>query len=417
MFFMPPGSAKTTYLKLFAAWIIQYWNGARVLGASHTSNLAEDISGGLGFSIQTIIRENQDILGYHLLNEARELWYTSNRGSYRAAGVGVAIPGYRSDISIIDDPVKGRKEADSETGRKIVWEWYNGSLERRRTPNSPVVITHTRWHEDDLAGRLIDSEKDQWRIISLPAEAEEDDLLGRQPGEFLWEDDDYGYASDLRRTKEELQRRGATREWQAQFQQRPRPYEGAIFKVGLIRILPTAPAGGIVCRAWDLASTELRQDRRDPDWTRGVKLRHLPDGRYIVEDVRSLRAGPDEVKATVINTARQDGRACRVGLWQDPGQAGKAQALDYTKSLAGYTVDSQPVTGDKETYASPVVSQCNVGNLYIVDGGWNREFLDELAGFPFASHDDIVDALSRAFEVAGLNVNTGWNITGSVMRG
>ncbi len=123
----------------------------------------------------------------------------------------------------------------------------------------------------------------------------------------------------------------------------------------------------------------------------------------MVLDVVRLRGGPDEVEAAIVNTAKQDGRGVRVALPQDPGQAGKSQVLYLTRKLAGFMIDSSPESGDKATRAAPVASQVNVGNFAIVRGAWNRPFLDELGGFPSATKDDQVDALSRAFMVVGMN--------------
>jgi predicted phage terminase large subunit-like protein len=114
-----------------------------------------------------------------------------------------------------------------------------------------------------------------------------------------------------------------------------------------------------------------------------------------------LRGGPDEVEKAVLATASQDGRQVRVGLPQDPGQAGKAQIAYLTRKLAGYTVESSPETGDKATRASPVASQVNVGNISMLRGSWNLAFISELGDFPSGTKDDQVDALSRAFGMLG----------------
>lgn len=397
MIFAPPGSAKSTYVTLLTApHLFARFPGCQVLGASHTSDLAEDFSG----KIHGYIRENGEILGYGLASEAKGRWYTTNGGSYLAAGVGGAIPGFRADFAIIDDPIKGRKSADSEPDRKTAWDWFNGDLERRLTPGAVIVLMHTRWHESDLAGQLLAAQPERWYVVNLPAEAEENDILGRQPGEWLWSDDQYGYGNELRTIKADLEAKGATREWASQYQQRPRPLEGSIFKIGQISVLPAAPPGRNIARGWDLAAT-ASSGARDPDWTVGVKLLRADDGRFVVLDVRRLRGGPDEVQREIVNTASQE-RGVRIGLPQDPGQAGKAQVLYLGQKLAGHIVDSQPVTGDKATRAMPVASQANIGNLYLVEAPWNRAFLDELGAFPSGSHDDQVDALAEAFRLVGL---------------
>jgi len=185
------------------------------------------------------------------------------------------------------------------------------------------------------------------------------------------------------------------------YQQGPAPLEGSLFKIGKIDTLEAEPAGKNIVRAWDLAATK-ESGTRDPDWTVGVKLLRTEDGRFICLDVVRFRGGPDEVEAYIVNTAKQDGAGVRIGLPQDPGQAGKQQVLYLTRKLAGFRVDSSPETGDKATRASPMASQVNVGNFAIVKAAWNRPFLDELASFPSGTKDDQVDALSRAFSMIGL---------------
>jgi len=322
---------------------------------------------------------------------------------FRSAGVDRAIPGFRARYAIIDDPIKSRAAANSETEREHVWRWYFGDLERRLIPEAGIVLMHQRWHDDDLAGRLLSVEADRWRVLSLPAEAEENDPLGRAPGEWLWCDDDYGYGAQLPEIKRRLEDAGAASEWWSQYQQRPRRPGGAVFKVAQIPIVDAAPAGGQFVRGWDLAATAEAAGSRDPDWTRGVLLQRTEDARYIVHDVVSVRGGPDEVEHAITSTAARDraayGLTVKIGLPQDPGQAGKTQVLYLTRRLARYIVVSSLETGDKATRAEPVASQCNVGNLALIEGAWNRPFLDELAGFPSAAHDDQVDALSRAFSV------------------
>lgn len=391
----PPGSAKSTFVsQLFPAWLFAYKPGSPIIGASHTGELAEDFS----LRIHRFVRENERELGYALASENRGSWHTSNGGSYVAVGVGAAVTGRRAALGIIDDPVKGRQAADSEASRKHVWDWYLGDFERRLTPEAPIVLVLTRWHEQDLAGLLLETQAERWDVLNLPAEAEENDPLGRAPGEWLWSDDDYGYGASLPQIKADLEAAGASREWVSQYQGHPRPAEGAIFKIDRIGVLSAVPAGGRTVRAYDLAATTA-SGARDPDWTRGVKLTLLPNKRLVVENVAGARGGPDEIERLIVNTAGQDGKKVRVGLPQDPGQAGKVQVAYLTKLLHGYRVESSPESGKKETRAGPIASQVNVGNVDIVEGPWNRAFLDELAAFPSGAHDDQIDALSRAYSM------------------
>lgn len=285
-------------------------------------------------------------------------------------------------------------------GREIV---YDVQVDGAECFFADGLVSHnTRWHEDDLGGRIIQQQGDLWRVLKLPAIATDNDPMGRAPGEWLWGDDDYGYSSELKKVYAEYEANGAMRDWSALFQQEPRPGEGALFKTSQIGVLDAEPAGKNVVRAWDLAATE-QVGTRDPDYTAGVKMMRTDEGRFVVLDVVRLRGGPDDVERAIVNTAAQDGIGVRVGLPQDPGQAGKQQVLYLTRKLAGYRVESSPESGDKATRAAPVASQVNVGNVSIVRAKWNASFLDELAGFPSAAKDDQVDALSRAFSMVGLN--------------
>jgi phage terminase large subunit-like protein len=128
------------------------------------------------------------------------------------------------------------------------------------------------------------------------------------------------------------------REWFALYQQRPHPIEGSIFQVSQIGVISASPAGGMLCRGWDLAATK-EGGGRDPSWTRGVLLQRAPDGRFVVRDVASVRGGPDEVERAIKNTAQQDGHRVKISLPQDPGQAGKSQVLYYTRALSGWLLE------------------------------------------------------------------------------
>ena len=388
---MPPGAAKSTYGSvLLPGYFFMKRPGAMMIAASHTASLAELFSR----RVMATIRDQTMVLGYRLKTEAAAGWLTTNGCEYLAAGVRGPIMGRRADLAVIDDPVKSAEEADSQTIRTKVWDWYWFDLLTRLKPGGRVVLIMTRWHEDDLAGRLLASECG-WKVLRIPAEAEANDPIGRAPGQFLWDDqENFDYAGDLRRKKAAYAAAGQTQVWHALFQGAPRAPEGNIFKIGAITTIEARPAGFKWVRAWDLAATA-----KGGDYTVGALLGRGADGRFCIGDIVRLQGAPEEVERVLVATAARDRAelgALTISLPQDPGQAGKTQVAYLTRLLAGQHVTSSPETGDKTQRALPLASQVNAGNVSMLAAPWNRVLLDELGGFPAAKHDDSVDALSRA---------------------
>jgi len=327
---MPPGSAKSTYASvLFPAWFMAAHPGEPVIGASHTATLAELFSR----RVQAQVREFNEALGYGLRTESAERWEATNGSEYRSAGVSGPITGSRALLAVIDDPVKSRADADSITMRDRAWHWFNSDLITRLKPNARIVLIQTRWHEDDLAGRILAVEGERWRVLSLPALAEPGDALGRAEGVPLWGDDQYGYGRELFDKRDGYERAGMMRDWWSLYQQSPRNPEGSLFRIGQIPALEAVPVGGRDVRAWDLAATA-----QGGDYTVGVRMRKTDEGRFIVVDVVRIQGAPEAVEAAIVNTASQDGRGVLVSIPQDPGAAGVSVVEYLTRKLAGYRV-------------------------------------------------------------------------------
>ena len=252
----------------------------------------------------------------------------------------------------------------------------------------------TRWHEDDIGGRLELLDHSEWRVLRLAGFAEHDDPAGRRPGAPIWPE--WEDVSGLLRKRTSV----GNQFWLSMYQQSPGATENSLFLCDRFDILTDPPeiGSGRVVRAWDLASTAATGGT-DPDWTVGLKLLAAPTGRYIVLDVVRLRGSPHEVVETIMSTARQDGRSVPIGLPEDPGQAGKTQVAYFVGLLAGYYVSSSRETGSKITRAMPVASQVEARNVALLQSKWNYVFVDELRDFPNGRKDDQVDALSRAFSM------------------
>jgi len=176
-----------------------------------------------------------------------------------------------------------------------------------------------------------------------------------------------------------------------------RPAAGLYFRRAWVEVVDALPAGLDLVRYWDLAATE-KTDANDPDHTVGVKLGRDPKtGILYVAHGISMRVSPLKVEQAILNTASADGVAVRIGLPQDPGQAGKAQAQYLVRQLAGFSASTRPERGDKITRFGPFSAQCEAGNVKFLRGPWNEEFFCALEGFPDAVHDDHADGCSGAF--------------------
>jgi predicted phage terminase large subunit-like protein len=177
-----------------------------------------------------------------------------------------------------------------------------------------------------------------------------------------------------------------------------RAVAGSYFKREWFGIVDKAPADAVRrVRFWDRGATERRAGT-DPDATAGLLLSKDRQGVYYIEDVRKVFASPFAVEKLMCQCAESDGRNTTVSYHQDPGSAGVAEAQAAARALDGFNVRFKTATGDKETRAKPVSAQAEAGNVKIVRGLWNQDFLRELENFPQGNHDDQVDALSGAYE-------------------
>ncbi|MDI2091671.1 phage terminase large subunit [Commensalibacter oyaizuii] len=401
MVFMPPRHGKSELTsKRFPAWFLGRNPSKQLIMASYSAKLSDSF----GRDVRNIVASRlfQNIFPNVTLSadsKAKDLWETNYQGVFLSSGIGGSITGYGGHLAIIDDPVKDRHDAESETVRDNVWNWYKSVLRTRIMPKGAIILVLTRWHVDDLAGRLLQEMQNGsgeiWDVLNLSARAKENDPLGRDVGDPLWPE---AFGND---ELTQIESAVGARDWAALYQGDPVLSMGSVFKVAQIPIIDAASKAAQIVRRWDFAATVATKGY-DPDWTVGVKMQRNEDGGYTILDVVRFRGRPDEVEKTVLAIASQDGEGVKVILSQDPGQAGVAQVQYYTKLLAGYKVAAVRETGSKVIRADPLVAQVNVGNVALVRAPWNRAFLDELMSFPDGTHDDQVDAAAGAFEYVAI---------------
>ncbi len=389
MIFMPPGSAKSTYASdLFPAWYLAQGEGRNIITASNTADLAKSFSR----RVRGRVRNHGRLLGYGLVREAEELWDTDNGGQYRAAGAGGTITGLRADLAVIDDPIKGREEADSQTRRDKVWSWYQDDLQTRLKPGAAIVLVQTRWHEDDLAGRLLEHEGASWRTLVVPMVAESpDDPLGRKPGEYLWSDDAYGYAADIR----DRQPRILARTWSALYQQRPAPETGDYFRREWLRPVPTLPPRNTL-RIYGASDYAVTSD--GGDFTVHVVVGMDPDGRLWLLDLWRGQTSSDVWVESFCDLVKQ---WRPIGWAEETGQikAGVGPWLDRRmRERQAFVARRQfPTRGDKAVRAQSIRGRMALDGLHIpASAPWRADLEAEMMGFPAGKHDDQVDALGLA---------------------
>lgn len=386
--FMPPGSAKSTYASiLFAPWYLSHHPDHAIIAASHTAELAEK----WGRKVRNLIGEHSRSLGLGLASDsvAAGRWETDKGGEYFAAGVGGSITGRRADLVLIDDPVRSREDAASELIRDKTWDWYKSDLYTRLKPGARIVLIQTRWHEDDLAGRILAdmaSGGDRWDVLSLPALAEHGDALGRDAGEPLWPE--WESLDELERKRRAV----GPREWSALYQQRPAPEEGDYFKAEWLKSYDKLPHRDTL-RVYGASDYAVTQD--GGDYTCHVVVGLDPEGRMYLLDLWRKQTASDQWVESFCDLVRQ---------WKPLGWA--EEKTQITSGVGPYIDRRQrerqafvyreqfPTRGDKAIRAQSIRGRIANQGLYCPLGApWFAELRSELLSFPSGKHDDQVDAL------------------------
>jgi predicted phage terminase large subunit-like protein len=386
--FMPPGAAKSTYASiLYAPWHLAQHPGANIIAASHTAELAEK----WGRRVRNLIAEHSMILGVGLApdSQAAGRWETDHGGEYFAAGVGGAIAGRRADLVVIDDPIRSREDADSETVRDKIWDWYKSDLYTRLKPGGRIVLIQTRWHEDDLAGRLLADMQaggDRWEVISLPALAEADDPLGRAVGQPLWPE--WEDEANLERKRRAV----GARDWSALYQQRPAPEEGDYFKKEWLKPYDIAPDPKLM-RIY--GGSDYAVTANGGDFTCHVVVGLDPDGRMYLLDLWRKQAASDEWVEAFCKLVK---KWKPLGWAEEQGQikSGVGPFIDRRqREMQAYVFREQfPTRGDKAIRAQSIRGRMAQEGLYVPEKAeWYPALRSELLSFPAGKHDDQVDAL------------------------
>lgn len=389
MIFMPPRHSKSeTVTVRYAAYRMETDPKMNVILGSYNQKLANRFSRKVKRIVQSRIALSRE-------RKAVEEWETLAGGGLRAVGVGAGITGFGGDLIMIDDPVKSREEAESEAYREKCWDWFNDDLYTRLEPNAAMVLTMTRWHDDDLAGRLMkqmENGGERWDIVNLPALAEEKDPLHRKTGEALCPER-YDRNALLR-----LKTKLGAYSFSALYQQRPTPREGALFKLDWFKnsIIDAAPPNLRWVRGYDLAVETKTQN----DYTASFRVAFDAGGNmYIADGFRGKLEAPEQRKYMLERFHSEPGT--EHAITKAIHGAAFVQELRRLPAARGVAFKAVTEKGDKFTRALAWANRAEEGRVFLVRGGWIEAFLAELMAFTGTGrdkHDDQIDAVSVAVE-------------------
>lgn len=409
MIFMPPGSAKSTYGSIVVpSWVMGSRPNYRMIGVSYGSDLARK----MGRRTRSIIKQDayRNLFDTGLSEEsaAADEWALGNGSEYMSGGILSGITGNRADLVVIDDPIKGRQDADSEVIRQRTIDEYHESVKTRLKPGGSIIIIQTRWHEGDLAGSILPEnyngesgiircrDGDDWEVICLAAKCErEDDPLGRKVGEYIWPEwfpeDHWAQFERLPRT------------WSALYQQRPAPDSGDYFKREWIHEVEHMPPRQTL-RVYGASDYAVTQD--GGDYTVHAVVGIDPQHRIYLLDLWRQQASSDKWVEAFCDLVRKWGP---IGWAEETGQIKSGVGPFLVRSMLerqAYVAREQfPTRGDKAIRAQSIRGRIASTGLYIpANAEWKTDLINEMMSFPVGVHDDQVDALGLVGQLLDLMV-------------
>jgi len=391
LLFAPPGSAKSTWVSvLFPASYLARFPQNSVLFATHSVEFAKR----WGRRVRNDILLEHRMLGINVApdNQAADRWALTTGGEYYAVGAGTGIAGFRADLGLGDDFFGSREDAFSEIVRQRRWDWYVDDFSARLKPGAKRILMNTRWHEEDVAGRIlqqIDKGIIRGRVISIPAIAEAGDPLGRKVGEYLWDEPKgYNYGEFLRAR----QRETSPMMWSALYQQRPAPEEGDFFKADWLKPYDKAPALETLTT---YGGSDYAVTADGGDYTVHGVVGIDPENRMYLLDLWRQQASSEKwidafcdlvIKWKPLGWAEEQGQ-----IKASLGPFINNQQHERKAYVARTTF---PTRGDKAVRAQSIRGRMAIEGLYVpIHAPWYPALRSELLSFPAGKHDDQVDML------------------------
>ena len=389
---MPPQHSKSSLVTLaFSTWLICNNPDLRIL----IVNAEKELSTTFGIQIRNLLYHAaphfDGLKVSNVKSSSTHLMFEKNgelcHGEIRLTGASGSITGHPADIIIVDDPYKGLEDEFTPTQLRKKWNWFTSLIEQRLRSNSKLVLLHTRWHSEDIQGKIKEDEyqSTKYEFIEFPA-------IDKN-GKPLWGDYyDLDFYLDKQRTMGE-------RQFQAIYQQQPLDLTSDFFHVDRLIFEDKFDDYPIArCRSWDIASSDdTLGDQRD--YTAGVRMVKTPGDQYWIFDFEHGQYG-NNVKNIIRNTARMDSPAYTILL--EPGTTGGASGLlynEYKEALHGYNCRQSLPKGTKSDRATPLANAIYDMKIHVcINNNENRELLlSQLKSFPNGKHDDLVDAISYGY--------------------
>lgn len=405
MIFMPPRHGKSEIVsRRYPAYMLGRNPNLEIIGTSYSASLASSMNRDVQriidsqeynqiFPETTLSGSNIRTNSRGYLRNADHFEIVGYEGSYKSSGIGGGITGSGADIAIIDDPVKNRSEAESKTYRDKVYDWFTSTLYTRLEKDARILITLTRWHEDDLAGRLLrlaedDPNAEQWHVISYPAlfdskRSNIDPTDPRKDGEALWKNKFDEKALSIMKTTV------GSYEWSALYEQEPSPSGGGIVNREWFQYYNRPPTKfDEVVQSWDLTF----KDANSSDYVVGQVWGRIGADKYLLDQVRGKFSFPQTIR--VIKSMSAKWSNAKAKYIED-----KANGPAVISTLRGQISGLIPINpqGSKEARAYAVSPQIESGNVYLPNNSpWVHDFVEEWVSFPNGLHDDQVDTSTQA---------------------
>lgn len=410
----PPRSGKSElFSRRFPAWAFGQNPNLQMIAASYSA----DLSSRMNRDVQRIIDSEEyagvfpetsfssntsaSINSQKNIRNSEIFEIAGHAGAYRSAGVGGGITGMGADIAIIDDPVKDAKEANSQTYRDSVWDWYTSTFYTRLSPKSGILLGMTRWHEDDLAGRLLADMKnggDQWRVVSFPAIAEEDEQYRKEGDALHPERYDLTHLTKIKKAV-------GTQTWNALYQQRPSSKGGDVIKRAWFKRYSVLPLMRRVIIAGDTAQKVKQHNDFSVFIVAGIGI---DGGLYIIDLIRGKWEAPElERKLEDIwNKYRASHKAQSVYIEDKSSGTGLIQSIQRKRNIP---IKGVQVDADKYTRVLGIQGFIESGYVFLPEGAeWVEDFLSECEKFTATDshkHDDQVDTLTMAITELSTQAN------------